>query len=322
MPPSPQSQARTGGNGAAAPARARARFVAAFAFVYLVWGSTYLFIRIGVADIAPAVLAGLRFVTAGTVLAAVGFARGGRPPPRRDWPTLGVLALGLVVFGNGVVTWAEQWVPSGEAAFIASSSALFTAAFGTLGPRGERLTALTLAGLALGFTGTALMLLPRASGSHGPFAPALALVGSACAWSAAAMYARARGIGTAPLVFSGLEMLAGGCVLLAVAWASGGFEHTRWSARGIGALAYLTVFGSAGAYATYNWLIHRARPAQLGTISYVNPAVALLLGWLVLGEVLPPIAFAGVGVMLAGVVLVGVRRRPARGPMVKPGTGA
>ena len=304
------------------PSLARLQFIAAFAVVYLVWGSTYLFIRIGVAEIAPPVLAGLRFVAAGFALAAIGFARGGRLPTRRDWVTLGVLALGLVVVGNGVVTWAEQWLPSGEAAFIASSSALFTAAFGTLGPRGERLTLLTLSGLALGFCGTALMLLPRASGHHGPLAPALALVGSACTWSAAAMFARSRGIGTAPLVFSGLQMLAGGLVLLGIAAASGGFAHTRWSAAGIGALAYLTVFGSASAYATYNWLIHRARPAQLGTIAYVNPAVALFLGWAVLGEVLPPLAFAGVGVMLAGVVLVSLRRRTPVRPLTKPGTGA
>ncbi len=300
--PDPRSAAETS-------AVERLKIIAAFAVVYIVWSSTYLFIRVGVTELPPTLLAGLRFVIAGGALAGIGFARGGDRPRGRDWATMGVLALGLVVLGNGVVTWAEQWVPSGETAFIVSSSALFTAGFGSLGPRGERLTSVTLAGLALGFTGTALILLPRTHGHHGPLLPALALVGSACAWSAAAMYARAVGVKTAPLVFSGLEMVAGGTVLLAIAVATGAIGRARWGAAGIGALAYLTVLGSAVTYTVYNWLIHRARPAQLGTVSYVNPALALLLGWAVLGEVLPATAFAGVGVMLLGVILVNRRRR-------------
>ncbi|HEX5313763.1 MAG TPA: EamA family transporter [Gammaproteobacteria bacterium] len=303
-------------------AAARWKFAAAFAVVYVVWGSTYLFIRIGVADIAPTVLAGLRFTAAGLALTAIGFARGEKPPRGRDWSTLAVLAVGLVVIGNGVVTWAEQWVPSGEAAFIVASSALFTVLFGTLGPRGERLTLLVVAGLALGFLGTALMLWPRIEGLRGPLWPALALVGSSCSWAAASMYARGVGVHTTAFMFSGLQMLAGGLILIAIALASGGFARTHWSPSGIAALAYLAVFGSAIAYLAYNWLIQHARPAQLGTTAYVNPAVALLLGWAVLGEVLPPIAFAGVGVMFVGVVLLTLRHRARVRPLVKPRTGA
>ncbi|MGH8428661.1 MAG: EamA family transporter [Gammaproteobacteria bacterium] len=305
-----------------APAIARWKFIAAFAVLYFVWGSTYLFIRIGVADIAPAVLAGLRFLVAGAVLAGIGIARGGALPRGRDWLTLVVLAICLVVIGNGVVTWAELWVPPGETAFIVASSALFIAIFGTLGPRGERLVPITILGLVLGFGGTVLMLLPRIEGLRGPLAPAVALVGSSCAWAAGAMYARTVGVRTAPLVFSGLQMFAGGLALTAIALATGGFAHTRWTLPGIGALAYLTVFGSAIAYAAYNWLIHCARPAQLGTTAYVNPAVALVLGWAVLGEALSPIAFVGVGVMFLGVILVNLRRHPPMRPMVKTGTGA
>ncbi len=302
--------------------RERLKFIAAFAVMYVVWGSTYLFIRIGVADIPPAVLAGLRFLFAGTGLAIAGFARGGRWPSRRDWFTLVVLAVGLVVIGNGVVTWAEQWIPSGEAAFIVASSALFIALFGTLGPRGERLVPLTLIGLGLGFAGTTLMLVPRIRGVHGPLAPALALVGSACCWAAAAMYSRSRGFTASPLVFTGLQMLIGGAVLALIALATGQFERIRWTLPATGALAYLTLFGSGLAYATYNWLIHRARPAQLGTTAYVNPAVALLLGWAVLGEELSPVAFLGVGVMFAGVVIVNLRRRRPARLLTKTGTGA
>jgi len=302
--------------------RARLKFVAAFAVMYLVWGSTYLFIRIGVADIPPAVLAGLRFLFAGTALTIAGFARGGRWPDRRDWVTLVVLAIGLVVIGNGVVTWAEQWIPSGEAAFIVAGSALFIALFGTLGPRGERLIPVTVIGLILGFAGTALMLLPRIRGVHGPLAPALALVGSSCCWAAAAMYSRSRGFTASPLVFTGLQMLLGGSVLAGIALATGQFGRIHWTLPATVALAYLTLFGSGLAYATYNWLIHRARPAQLGTTAYVNPAVALLLGWAVLGEELSPVAFLGVGVMFFGVVIVNLRRRRPSRLLTKTGTGA
>ena len=301
----------------------RLKVMAAFAVLYLVWGSTYLFIRIGVEHIPPAVLAGLRFLFAGTGLAIAGFARGGRWPSRRDWVTLIVLGVGLVVVGNGVVTWSEQWVPSGEAAFIVSSSALFIALFGTLGSRGERLLPLTIAGLVLGFSGTALMLLPRVHGQHGPLFPALALVGSTCCWAAAAMFSRSRGFSASPLVFSGLEMLVGGSILTIIALSTGQYSDIHWTWPATGALIYLTVFGSGLAYGTYNWLIHHAKPAKLGTTAYVNPAVALLLGWLVLGEGLSPIALAGVAVMFIGVVLVNLRRR-RRAPrlLTKTGTGA
>ena len=305
-----------------APSANRLKVIAAFAVIYLVWGSTYLFIRIGVADIPPAVLAGLRFLAAGTVLALAGFSRGARWPGRRDWVTLAVLAVGLVVIGNGVVTWSEQWVPSGEAAFIVSSSALFIALFGTLGARGERLLPLTILGLVLGFSGTALMLLPRMHGHHGPLFPALALVGSASCWAAAAMFSRSRGFSASPLVFSGLQMIIGGCILTGIALATGQYSRVHWTWPATGALAYLTVFGSGLAYGTYNWLIHRAKPAQLGTTAYVNPAVALLLGWAVLGEDLSPIALSGVAVMFIGVLIVNLRRRRAPRLLTKTGTGA
>lgn len=302
---------------------ARWKLVGAFAIVYLVWGSTYLGIRIGVADIPPAVLAGLRFIAAGIGLSLFGFARGGALPRGRDWLSILILAVGLLAIGNGTVTWSEQWLPSGEAAFITASTALFVALFGSFGRRADKPGLWTIIGLVLGFAGTALMLLPRAEGRYGPLFPALALVGSSCVWAAAAMYLRNTGIRTTtPFVFTGLQMLAGGLILTIIAAATGDFARVHWTASGIGALAYLTVFGSALAYTAYNWLIEHVRPAQLGTSGYVNPAVALLLGWAVLGEVLPPIAFAGVGVMFVGVVIVNLRRRRPSRLLTKTGTGA
>lgn len=291
----------------------RWRIAAALVVVYLVWGSTYLFIRIGVAHIPPAVLAGLRFVAAGIGLSVLGIARGGRLPHGRDWLSVAILGCGLVVVGNGTVTWSEQWLPSGETAFITASTALFIALFGMFGRRADRPGLPTAAGLVLGFLGTALMVLSRAGAQHGPLFPALALLGSSCIWAASAIYLRNTGIrSTTPFVFTGLQMLLGGIILTLIAAASGGFARVRWTTSGIVALSYLAVIGSALTYTTYNWLIGHVRPSQLGTTSYVNPAVALVLGWLVLGEVLSPVAFAGVGVMFAGVVLVSLRRHRRR----------
>lgn len=292
----------------------------AFFVVYVVWGSTYLAIRVAVRDIPPAVLAGLRFLMAGTILTVTGIWRGGKLPCGRDWRTLVILAVGLVVVGNGVISWSEQWVPSGEAAFIVSSSALFTAVFGSFGPRGDRPKTIAAVGLSLGFSGTALMLLSRAQLGYSAFWPALALLGSSCAWSASAMYARSVGISTAPLVFSGIEMLTGGAILTTIALGTGGFSKSIWNMQSVGTLAYLTIFGSAVTYSTYNWLIHRARPAQLGTISYVNPAIALLLGWLILNEKLSELTLMGVGIMLAGVILVNFKRGQAHRSTAKRST--
>ncbi|MDN5881315.1 MAG: EamA family transporter, partial [Nitrosospira sp.] len=250
------------------------KLVGAFAVVYLVWGSTYLFIRIGVADIPPAVLAGLRFVAAGVGLSLFGFARGGKLPRGRDCLSVFVLGIGLVAIGNGTVTWSEQWLPSGEAAFITASTALFVTLFGMFGRRADKPGLWPSIGLIIGFIGTGLMLLPRAMGHHGPAFPALVLVGSSCVWAATAIYLRNTGIrGTDPFVFTGLQMLVGGSILTAIAGASGGFERVHWTASGIGAIAYLAVFGSALAYTTYNWLIEHVRPSQMGTSGYLNPAV-------------------------------------------------
>ncbi|NGP53832.1 EamA family transporter [Thioalkalivibrio sp. XN8] len=295
------------------PVASRLALVAAFAVVYLVWGSTYLAIRIAVQDLPPGLLAGVRFLLAGLILGAVALARGQRPPRTlADWRTAAVLGLAFIVLANGVVTWAEQWVPSNQAALIVASGALFTAWFGTFGRRGVPLSASTRLGLLAGLCGTALMVWPEASGPDPEgelFWPKVAIFLSTIAWSWGTMYSRNTEVSVRPLMFIACQMLVGGAVLVVAGVLSGELARWQWTLPGIGGLLYLTVFGSCIAYATYMWLIRQTTPARLGTIAYVNPAIATLLGWWLLDEALTRLQLAGMAVIIAAVAWVSISAR-------------
>lgn len=294
----------------AGDARLRLQILAAFAVVYVVWGSTYLAIRIGVKDIPPALLAGVRNVIAGFVIIGIACVR------ERSWPRnprywLHALVMGvlMVTLGNGLVTWAEVQVHSNQAALIASTSALWVAWFGTLGPRGNALSWRVKIGLLLGFAGTVLMLMPGQQFSFSHFgAQFLILVSSLC-WGIGVIYGRSFSLEVSPLMLSGMLLLCGGVLLTLTGVAIGEPAHWHWSWRGVGALAYLTVFGSCLGYTTYVWLIHHVTPDKLSTTAYVNPAIALVLGWLVLDETVPGIRLLGMLVILIGVILVTTRYR-------------
>lgn len=304
------------------PPPSRLALLAAFAVVYVVWGSTYLAIRIAVADLPPALLAGVRFVLAGVALGGVALLRGQAPPAdRREWLVCGVMGVLLVVLGNGLVTWAEQWVASNQAALIVASSALWTAWFGTFGRRAVALNSGSVFGLVAGLAGTALLVWPQADAAavrgDGLLWPKVAILLAALAWSWGVIYGRNASLTLRPLMFAACQMAIGGALLVIVGLAAGEAARWQWTLAGIGGMLYLTVFGSCLAYATYMWLIHRATPSQLGTIAYVNPAIATVLGWWLLDEVLSPLQIAGMAVILASVVAMSVsgrggrRRRPA-----------
>jgi len=284
--------------------------IAAFAAVYLVWGSTYLAIRIAVHDVPPGLLAGIRFVFAGLVLGIAALVRGQRlPASARDWWVILVMAVALVVVGNGFVTWAEQWVASNQAALLIASSALWTAWFGTLGPRGTRLRHGATAGLILGFLGVGLMVWPDPTVSSAEMWGVAAILLSAIAWSGGMIYGRNAGIAVRPLMLAALQMLAGGVMLTVYGLMIGELEAARWTLAGLGGMLYLTIFGSCIAYGSYIWLIHQTTPARLATIAYVNPAIATLLGWWVLDEALTGTQLAGMAVIIVGVAMVAVYGR-------------
>lgn len=281
------------------------RVLAAFAIVYLVWGSTFLAIRIAVHDVPPGLLAGIRFIIAGLALGVVALILG-QPLPRspRAWWVILVMAVTLVVFGNGFVTWGEQWVASNQAALLVASSALWTAWFGTFGRSGTPMSRGGWAGLLIGFLGVVLMVWPDEATTPEQFWALTAILLSAISWSAGMIYGRSAGIEVRPLMLAAMQMLLGGVLLTLWGLAAGEAERVSWSVAGVGGLLYLTIFGSCLAYATYIWLIHQTTPARLATIAYVNPAVATALGWWLLDEALNRVQMAGMVVIILGVAMV------------------
>lgn len=294
-------------SGGVAPAdpRLRLRIIAAFAAIYLVWGSTFLVIRLGVRELPPFLFAGGRFLLAGALLTVVAKALGERfPRGPREWRPLLMFSVLMITFSNGVSTYALQHVASNEAALLASSSALWIAALGAIGPKGHALTVRGSLGLLLGFVGVALIVWPRGATPSGHFVwQALLLVGS-FSWAAGSILYRDVALPVGPVAFNAVMMLMGGTWLALAGVARGEPAAWRWHGGGLAAMAYLAVFGSAIAYTAYSWLLKRVPADRVGTFAYVNPAIAAVLGWVVLGEALGAAQVAGTIVVLLGVALV------------------
>jgi len=289
-------------------ARERLRLIAAFAIVYVVWGSTFFAIRVGVQDIPPFLLAGARNTSAGMALMLVAMASGQLPPWRSpDWATALPVGLLMITLANGLTTFSEVWVPSNQAALISVCSALWTAWFGTFGARGHALSARAKLGLGVGFAGAVLLLVPGHGFSLTHLGAQGTILLATLCWAAGAMYGRARAPVTPPLMLAAMQMLVGGVALFIIGFVSGEGPHWQWTLRGVGAVAYLAVFGSCLSYATYMWLIRHVTPDKLSTIAYVNPLVAVVLGWVGLGEMLDWTQVAGMVVILSGVVLINTR---------------
>lgn len=291
------------------------RVFLAFAIVYLVWGSTYLAIRIGVHD-APAILfAGLRFLIAAGPMLAYAYWRGARlPKARRDWAVITVTSLLMLVGANGLVTWSEQWVPSNQAALLVATSALWMAGFGTLGGHGEALSRWTLVGLLVGFLGVAVLVGDGLHAALAPWPAYLSLVISPILWAAGSVVSRRHPVGCAPPMTAALQMAIAGVVQTVFGLSLGEAAQWYWTLSSTSALIYLAVFGSCVGYGAYFWLVHEVTPSQLGTYAYVNPAVAVLLGWLVLDERLSMMQIGGTLIILLsviGVTLASRRRQPA-----------
>lgn len=284
----------------------------AFAIVYVVWGSTYLAIRIGVHDAPPILFAALRFLLAAPLMLAYAWWRGGRLPTAwRDWAVIGTTSMLMLVGGNGMVTWAEQTIPSNQAALIVATSALWMAGFGTLGADGESLGRGTLIGLIVGFLGVAVLVGDGLRFGSAPASAYILLVASPILWAAGSIIARRYAVGCAPMMTAALQILIAGVVQLLFGMALGEQARWQWTPDVIGSLLYLAVFGSCIAFGAYYWLVHEVKPAQLATYAYVNPAVAVLLGWLVLGERLSTMQLVGTTVILLSVVAVTLASRPS-----------
>jgi drug/metabolite transporter (DMT)-like permease len=279
--------------------------LAALATVYVVWGSTYLGIKVALEGFPPMLLGAFRFLLAGAVLYAW-TGRGGRggPPPRVQWAAAALAGTLMLVGGNGAVTWAEQRIDSGVAALLVASVPLWMAVLARFW-QGERLRRMAIAGLLLGFVGVGLLVRP--SGDGVSLWPSLVVLAGALAWAVGSIYVRRAPLPVNALRGTAMQMLAGGVVFAIIGLATG--EGARLdlgavTARSAGALLYLAVFGSILAFSAYTWLLRNAKPSVVSTYAYVNPFVAVLLGALLLAEpVTGGMALAGV-LILGGVALI------------------
>ncbi len=288
------------------------RIVLAFAIVYLVWGSTYLAIRVMVEHLPPALSAAVRFLVGGALLLTYALWRGHRLPTAvADWRNIALIGIAMLACGNGFVNWSEQWVDSGQAALVVATSALWMAWMGTLGASGESLGRQTVVGLLLGFAGVAVLVGDGiALGTAPPLAYA-ALLAAPVLWAIGSVWSKRRPVGCTPLMSAAIQTLTAGLVLGVIGLANGYVARWIWEPRSAAALGYLIVFGTCLAYTTYLWLVHEVSPAQLSTYAYINPAVAVLLGWWLLDEHFSRMQILGTVIILCGVVLVTLaQRRP------------
>ncbi len=299
--------------------------VLAFSIIYFVWGSTFLAIRVGVREVPPLLLASMRFFIAGVVLFGWLRLKGTPSPSRREWVSASLLAVCIFVLDYGLLFWAEQRVPSGIAAVMLATIPLFMSLSEILFLKTQRLTFRLALALLVGIGGVAVLVSRSATFGEAPIerAGAGALVVAAMSWSIASALTRKLPLPASKAMSSGAQMLAGGILLALAAAIFGEFRgfHIQAVSRGAWfALAYLIVAGSIVGYTAYVWLIHHESPTKVGTYAYVNPVVAVLVGYFLGGETIGPRTLVGTFLVLVSVVVITTTR--ARKPVVQPLTNS
>jgi drug/metabolite transporter (DMT)-like permease len=291
----------------------RAQIVAAFASIYLIWGSTYLAIRYAVETIPPFIMGGIRFVISGAMLYLWARSRGGPKPTRLHWRNAIVAGGFLLLGGNGAVVWAEQFVPSGLTALLVSILPFWLVIIEWVRPPRRRPSGAVMIGLVLGFIGIIVLVGPSDVGGHGDVSPlgALVLILGSLSWAIGSFWSRDAQLPQSGLLTTGMEMLGGGALLLIVGALTGELSHfeihriSRESAIG---LVYLITFGSLLGFTSYIWLLDKVSPARLGTYAYVNPIVAVLLGWAIAGERLSIRTGVAAAIVICAVALITTAR--------------
>jgi drug/metabolite transporter (DMT)-like permease len=294
------------------------RVAAAFGAIYLIWGSTYLAIRVALETLPPFLMAGCRFLVAGTVLYTWGRAQGDPAPARGHWGAAMLLGALFLLLGNGGVVWAEQRVPSGLAALLVAVTPAWTTLF-EWRRDGVAPSVWTVAGLLAGLAGVALLVAPADLASGGAVDPAgaAACLLSSVSWSLASVLSSRLSVPRSPAIASSMQMLAGGALLAAAGLATGEAGRVSLHAaspRSVAAVTYLVVFGSLVAFTAFTWLLRVTSASRVATCAYVNPVVAVLLGWALLGERLTPRTLVAAAVIVGGVVVIISTRTRRRTP--------
>jgi drug/metabolite transporter (DMT)-like permease len=294
----------------------RGMVAAAFAAVYLIWGATYLGIRYAIETIPPFFMGGGRFVLAGLALFIYLRIKGTPIPPRVHWINAAIVGALLFGVGNGGVNWAEQKVPSSRAALMIAATPFWFALMDWFRPKGVRPHFQTLIGILVGFSGMVLLAGWRGNLHQDAIdhAGTMALMLATICWAAGSLYARYTPKPENPLMGVALQMILGGAILFLMGLAGGETAKFAWSnvsARSALAFAFLTLIGSLIGFTAYSWLLKVTTPARVSTYAYVNPVIAVFLGWAIGGETLTTRMLWAAAVILLGVVIITTRRTPA-----------
>ena len=286
----------------------RYRLAGGLVTIYVVWGTTFLGIRVGVQTIPPFLMSGARFMAAGVlILAWVAFQGGMRPgwPNWRHWLSASLAGTGVVAIGNGATSWSEQYLASGSAAIFIATVPLWMAVLAWIFQK-EPLRPVVAIGLVIGLGGLAILVGPSAF--HDDYLVAkLACLFAAAGWAASTVYSRSAPFPDNPFLVAGMQMLAGGAVVFLFSLVSGDAERFNPAAVSIQsavAFGYLVLVGSVIGFGIFMWLIKVAPLTLVGTYAYVNPVVAVVLGHFILGERVSVQAIVGGGIIIAGVALI------------------
>lgn len=301
-------------NDSARPRPSRAKILAAFAAVYIIWGSTYFAIGVAVETIPPFLMAAARFLVSGVILYVIARARSAERPSLLHWKNAAIVGAFLLVGGNGAVVWAEQFVPTGLTALLVSILPFWIVMIEWVLPGGRRPSLGIAAGLFLGIIGLVYLIGPSSitGGDAGPvpLAGAVVLILGSLSWALGSLYSKKTSL-PGPIMAIGMEMLTGGVLLLLIAIIRGepwGFDVRSVSIDSWLGLAYLTTFGSLIAFTAFIWLLGVAAPARVATYAYVNPVVAVLLGWAIGGEQITIRTLIAGGIIISAVALITTAR--------------
>jgi drug/metabolite transporter (DMT)-like permease len=289
-------------------APSRALVMTAYGALYVIWGSTYLAIRYAVQTLPPFMMAGARFLLAGAILVLWAKWRDGARATWSNWRAATIAGTLLLATGNGAVVWAEKRVPSGLAALLVASMPFFMVLADWVRPGGKRPRAGVALGIVVGMAGIVLLVGPGSlAGDRVDPVGAGALVFASLSWAIGSLYSRRSDLPKNPIFATGLEMVAGGAVLWVMALFTGEWWHfspSHASAASIGGYAYLVVFGSLIGFTAFAWLLRVSTPAKVSTYAFVNPVVAVLLGWAIAHEPVGPRTILAAATIVGAVALI------------------
>ncbi|MBK5187369.1 MAG: drug/metabolite exporter YedA [Gemmatimonadaceae bacterium] len=285
----------------------RSQILIAFAAVYVIWGSTYLAIRFAIETLPPFLMVGTRFFVAGAVMYAWLRARGAPAPKAVHWRSAAIIGILMPVLGTGVVVWAEERVPSGIAALLVSIMPLWMVLLQWLRPGGKRPSWWVIAGVVLGLAGLYMLVDPGGDGKKGNLLVEGILLLAALSWAIGSLYSKRAPHSSSKFIGTGMEMLVAGVVLITAGLATGEASHFApgaTSAKSWLALLYLITCGSIIAYTAYVWLLKTVNPTLVSTYAFVNPVVAVFLGWAFASEPLNARMIAAAAIIVVAVALI------------------